>query len=248
MVKGILFVVDCLRSDAFPEWFLEEHHGSLYKRFMCCFNTPSSLTSMFTGRHLYTTSKFPINDNVRTLFFVKPGGLSIADKLMKVGIKTLFQTDMHRLPGRVSWSSFAVERVPDEADDYFLLWHTFKTHSPHGRFPVAYEGLFDERKEAKAAYLVKVEAAFRTIEAVIQRLQPDVFAVTGDHGEEFWVDGYEGDTHRRMTGHGPFNAPIVSKNTVFVPFFLSGGKRGTSDSYVSYPFLAIKILRWYGVV
>lgn len=268
-MKCILFVIDCLRVDALPKWFIEKHRGQLHVRFMSCINTPMSFSSIFSGKHLIANSKQPILLDPFWQYKTKLPGRTIPEILMDKGIKTFFYSE-EPVVLKGWWKNYVytIEKIPksnwieywvkwgDEyeihhnlksllPDSYWLVYHIFKTHSPHGSYPPNYVGPWEERRKQKEIYMEKVNKAFIEVEEVIENLKPDRWAVMGDHGEEFWVEGYEGDQHERETEHGTFKRPIITNNTLFVPLLIGGEKEGISESYISYSFLKKLILDWF---
>jgi len=246
-MRGILFIVDCLRTNAFPEWFLAKHKGSFYMNFLSCINTILSLNSILIGKHFVGLNDVPIQDSHSNLF-IKPKDRTIPEILLEGGIPSFFYTDEYFI--KTGWWRDVVQMVEDisevtSLESYLLLWHTYKTHSPHGEFPPNFSGTYLERRRCKEEYLKEVEAAFQSIDLIVQGFKPEHFGVIGDHGEEFWVDTYEDDSKIRETGHGKFGAPILTNNTVFVPLFIKEEELGVYEEYVSYGFLGRTIMSWY---
>jgi len=246
-MRGILFVVDCLRTNVFPEWFLAKYKGSFFLNFLSCINTILSLNSILTGKHFVGSSDIPVRDDESNLL-IRPKKRTIPEILRERGVTTFFYTDESLIKN--GWWRDVVQMIENISevtsfDSFLLMWHTYKTHSPHGEFTHNFAGSYMERKRCKEEYLKEVETAFQNIDFIIKELNPDHFIVMGDHGEEFWVDNYEGDTQIRETGHGKFGAPILTNNTVFVPLLIKDEKSGVFKEYVSYTFLGKTIMNWY---
>jgi len=248
--KGVLFIVDCLRTDVFPRWFIEEHKGVLYKWFLVFPSTPFSISSMLMGRHLLASSREPVTNALRIYYKRKPVGVSIPETLSWRGISTYLYTD--EVLVRMGWwreVTLLIESVAElvERNSYFLIWHTFKTHAPYGTYPPNLFATYRERQEMERIYLDRVESAFVEIDSTIRLLKPDNWAVVGDHGEEFWLEEPYKDTYgKRIQGHGKNGEPLITKNTIFSPLFIKAEEsREVEDFYVSYPFLGKTILEWF---
>jgi hypothetical protein len=247
MTKGILFIVDCLRSDVFPSWFRNKYNGIFFPMFFTAMNTPLSLSSIFLGRHLLADKEIIPYPNCANYHWEKPEGITIFEILKEKGIQTYFYTDERSV--RESWwkdYTHMINNLKILSDNYFLVYHTYKAHSPHGRFRLNFVGYYKERKESKEVYLQEVERVFRNIDRIIQDLQPDKFIVMGDHGEEFFVEEFEGDPLKRETGHGRYkHGWIFTKNVLFTCLFIVDGIGKEKDGIVSYEYLFDRILKWY---
>ena len=239
-MKGALFVIDCLRSDVFPKWFLDKYSGTFYKRFFVCLMTPASLSSMLLGRHLQTTdTPFPY-PNCLELFYKRPPGESLFQALSKKNIKVYCYSD--ELLVRKGWWTKEAELLNNftklNNPNVFLFWHTYRAH-----LPVIYHGNLDFLLKKKQEYLKNVEIAFREIEHIVDTYKFDKFIVMGDHGEEFFEDR-EGDLD---IGHGGYKKWLITDNIIFTGCFISGEETKTVEDIISYKFLYNTILRWYGL-
>jgi len=249
MTKGILFIVDCLRSDVFPSWFRGKYNGVFFPMFFSAMNTPLSLSSIFLGRHLLADKEIIPYPNCSNYHLEKPKGITIFEILHTKNINSYFYSDERSI--RESWwenYTTVIRNLNALPDSYFLVYHTYKAHSPHGKFSHNFVGNYKERKESKEVYIQEVEEVFRNIDSLIQKLKPDKFIVMGDHGEEFFVTGYEGDIHKRETGHGRFKHDwIFTKNVLFTCLFIVDGKGKERNGIVSYKYLFDRLLEWYNI-
>jgi len=225
--KGILFIIDCLRYDAFPAWAIKNH---TITKFETAYNTPLTFNSILAGRNLYGT--VPYNRDAMFQLYRTPVNPSLLQQLQTQDVNCYLRSDEPLISKHAWWTKHTSKYNGGfMREPCFLLWHTYKTHAVQGR--VSTKAM---RHKIYLQYLRRIEQAFKTVHTIIQRERPQRYIIMGDHGEEFYLDKED----PAMWGHGTFDQPITTDNVKY-----TGLLSNTNKHIESFSELYEEILSWY---